>query len=117
MMALFKGGMTPLFWFALGATFYAAVSPVPALPPGAPSDKVQHIIAFTVLSGLAVAAYPRAAWQRLLIGLIGFGALIECVQAIPVLQRSAEWMDLLADSAAVAVSLVLISGVRKLFLR
>lgn len=110
---LFAGIAIPLFWFAVGATFYAAVSPVPPMPPGAPSDKVQHIAAFVTLTSLALAAYPLAPWQRTLFGLIGFGALIECVQAIPALGRSPEWLDLAADSAAAAVTLLVINYVRR----
>lgn len=103
----------PLFWFVVGATFYAAISPVPPMPPGSPSDKVQHIAAFITLTSLAIAAYPRAAWQRVLLCLVGFGALIECVQAIPALGRSPEWLDLAADGGAAAVTLLLINNARR----
>ncbi|MEQ1509594.1 MAG: hypothetical protein ABL909_04230 [Sphingopyxis sp.] len=103
----------PLFWFAVGATFYATLSPVPPMPPGAPSDKVQHFVAFATLTVLAIAAYPRAKWQVLLPSLIAFGALIECVQAIPALHRSPEWLDLAADSGAVIAVLLVMSGVKR----
>lgn len=110
---LFAAIAIPLFWFVVGATFYAAISPVPPMPPGVPSDKVQHIAAFITLTSLAIAAYPRAQWHRILLCLIGFGALIECVQAIPALQRSPEWLDLAADSGAAVVTLLVINSVRR----
>ncbi|MEQ1725379.1 MAG: hypothetical protein ABL882_05570 [Sphingopyxis sp.] len=104
----------PLLWFAVGAIFYAALSPVPPMPPGAPSDKVQHIAAFITLTALAIAAYPRARWWALLLPLIGFGAAIECAQAIPVLGRSPEWLDLAADSGAAAMTLLCINGMMRI---
>lgn len=105
----------PLFWFAVGAIFYAALSPVPPMPPGAPSDKVQHIAAFATLTSLAIAAYPRARWWALLLSLIGFGAAIECAQAIPALGRSPEWLDLAADSGAAAMTLLCVKGFLRVF--
>lgn len=115
MMRLFAVIAIPLFWFALGVTFYAAISPAPPLPSGTPSDKVQHIAAFAVLTALAIRAYPRVKSQTLLPSLIAFGALIECVQAIPALHRSPEWLDLAADSGGVMAVLLAMSGVKRMF--
>lgn len=93
------------FWAAALFTFVMAVLPHPPQLPGQPIDKVQHILAFTVLTALAVAGWPGTARWRLLLGLSGFGALIEVVQAIPRLHRSADWRDWLADTAAILVVL------------
>ena len=85
-----------------------AVMPHPPQVPGEPNDKVEHIIAFATLSALATFAYPRVALTRLLIGLSAFGAMIEVVQAIPVLQRDSDIKDWVADTIAVAVVLGLV---------
>jgi len=85
-----------------------AVVPHPPEVPGHPNDKVEHIVAFVVLALLGSFAYPRALFARLLIGLSLFGALIEVVQAIPILQRDSDVWDWVADTAAVAVVLTLV---------
>lgn len=102
----------PLFWFTMGAVFILAIIPVPPTGSASDADKAAHVFAFAVLTTLAVLAYRQVHWTRIFWALIGFGALIECVQMIPALGRDAEWMDLVADGAAVAVMLLFINGVR-----
>lgn len=102
-----------LFWTALLFAFVMATLPKPPSLPGSPSDKVQHILAFTVLAALAAAAFPRARLVPIGAGLCLFGALIELVQAIPALHRDAELADWLADIAAVGVVLLLAWRLRR----
>jgi hypothetical protein len=102
------------FWAALLFTFVMATLPHPPQLPGAPTDKVQHILAFAVLTGLAVAGWPAASRLRLFLGLSGFGVLIELVQAIPALHRSSDWRDWIADTAAILVVLALAAAIRRL---
>ena len=85
-----------------------AVLPHPPPVPGNPNDKVQHIVAFATLSLLGAFAYPRTPLFALLMRLSLFGAFIEVVQAIPVLHRDSDILDWLADTAAVAVVLLLV---------
>ena len=102
------------FWAATLFTFVMAVLPHPPQLPGAPSDKFQHILAFAVLTGLAVAGWPMASRLRLLLALSGFGVLIELVQAIPALHRSSDWRDWIADTGAILVVLALATLIRRL---
>ena len=102
-----------LFWAALVFAFVMAVLPQPPQLPGAPSDKIQHIIAFAVLAALAAAAYPRFGLLRILAGLSAFGALIEVVQTIPALHRDGDYVDWIADTMAAAAVL----GLAALFRR
>lgn len=105
------------FCAALLIAFVMAVLPHPPQVPGAPTDKVQHILAFAVLTGLALAGWPAASRWRIVFGLAGFGALIELVQAIPMLHRSSELADWLADAGAILVVLALgalVSRLRRL---
>ena len=96
------------FWAALLFACVMAVLPKPPQLPGQPSDKIQHILAFTVLAGLAAAAYPGARLLKILLLLSAFGALIEFVQTIPALHRDGDWVDWIADTAAAAVVLLLV---------
>lgn len=113
MIARLSALWVPAFWFAMGASFFAALAPMPPAPAGAPNDKVQHILAFLVLTTLCCLAYPAASMRRILLGMLGFGALIEIVQAIPELGRSSEWLDLLADAAATVAALTIMAIVRR----
>ena len=100
------------FWAAATFAFVMAVLPHPPQLPGAPSDKVQHIAAFLVLSLLGSLAHFRTRPLILGAGLSLFGALIEVVQGIPSLHRDSDPLDWLADTAAVVVVLVVIQWLR-----
>jgi len=91
-----------LFWSAALFAFVMAALPQPPQVPGAPSDKMLHIVAFACLALLGSAAYPRLSSLKLVIGLSAFGGLIELVQLIPSLHRDTELLDWVADTAAVA---------------
>jgi len=101
------------FWLALAFTFVMATLPHPPQLPGQPVDKVQHILAFTVLTALAAAGWPGASPLRLLLALSGFGVAIELVQAIPALHRSCDWRDWVADTLAILVVLALAAMLRR----
>lgn len=102
------------FWAAALFAFVMAVLPHPPQLPGEPPDKVQHILAFAVLTALAAAGWPGAPRLRLLVGLSGFGVLIELIQTIPALHRSADWRDWLADTGAILAVLALAAALRPL---
>jgi VanZ family protein len=88
--------------------FVMAVLPHPPEVPGHPNDKVQHVVAFATLSFLGTFAYPLTALTALFVRLSLFGAVIEIVQAIPALHRDSDVLDWLADTIAVAVSLLFV---------
>jgi len=91
-----------LFWAAALFAFVMAVLPH---PPDITNDKIQHMAAFATLGLLGSFAYPKLSGRRLLVGLSLFGALIEIVQAIPMLHRDSDPLDWLADTIACAVVL------------
>jgi uncharacterized membrane protein YcjF (UPF0283 family) len=101
------------FWAALVFAFVMAVLPKPPQLPGQPSDKIQHILAFTVLAGLAAAAHPRASLPKILLLLSAFGAMIEVVQTIPALHRDGDWIDWAADTIAAAFVLAVAALLRR----
>ena len=102
-----------LFWAALIFAFVMAVLPRPPRLPGDPSDKIQHILAFSVLAALAAAAYPRARLLPIALRLSVFGALIELVQTVPALHRDGDAIDWIADTLAAAFVLALAALIRR----
>lgn len=100
--------LVPIFWAAAIFALVMALLPQPPHLPGSPSDKVQHILAFSVLAALAVSAYPAVRLPRIGAVLSLFGASIEALQVIPQLHRDASGLDWLADTAAVAIVLSLL---------
>jgi VanZ family protein len=100
------------FWIALAFAIVMALLPQPPHMPGDPSDKVMHILAFAVLSGLGAAAYPMARLLWLGVKLSAVGALIEFAQMIPALHRDAQLSDWIADTGAIVIVLILASLVR-----
>ncbi len=100
------------FWLVLFGTLWFAWSPRP--PVLIADDKMQHILAFAALTVLFCLAYPVVRWFWILAMLAALGALIEYVQAIPVLHRDSDIRDWYADLAAIAVTMILCSIIRKL---
>jgi VanZ family protein len=81
---------------------WLALSPAP--PPSVDTgwDKLNHLLAFAVLSFAAqgVAERPAAPRLEVVVGLILYGLGIEAAQAwVP--GRSSEWQDLLANAAGI----------------
>lgn len=106
------------FWPALVFALVMAVLPHPPKLAGMDvGDKVQHMLAFFVLTGLAGAGWPRLPLMRLALWLAAVGAGIELVQAIPALNRTSDWRDWVADSVAILAALVPTAMFRKLIER
>lgn len=102
-----------LFWAAAAFAFVMAVLPHPPELPGHPQDKVQHVAAFATLAALGAWAYPRMLLTSLLVRLSLFGAVIEAVQAIPVLHRDSDVLDWIADTLAAGLVLLAIAWWRR----
>ena len=101
------------FWAALTFALFMALDPhPPSLLPVTIWDKAQHATAFVVLALLAALAWPRT---PLLLGehLSFVGALIEVLQANPLIHRDCDIFDWVADTAAIAVVLLFTTVMRK----
>lgn len=82
------------------AIAYLAFAPLERLP-GAPSDKLNHLLAFAVLAWLADKSYPgrRLEPYRWML-LLGYGLTIELIQGfLPF--REASLLDFAADATGV----------------
>jgi hypothetical protein len=100
-----------LFWPAVAITIIGAVIPPFRIGDFLPWDKAAHFLAFYVLTLLAVAAFPRRSILVIGVALSTFGALIEVVQATPLVHRDADWHDWLTDTIAiVAVMLPMLAA-------
>jgi hypothetical protein len=94
-----------VFFAALIFTFYSAVIPPSHALQLTPWDKATHFIAFYVLTGLAVAAFPKQNLLLISALLSAFGALIELVQGLPMVHRDRDFWDWVADTLAISSAL------------
>ena len=102
------------FFAALAFTLTMAWLPHPPAVPWQEDDKLWHVVAFVTLSFLASLAFPDAPLARIGERLSFLGALIEVVQSIPALHRDCDVRDWIADTLAVAATLVIVAGIRRL---
>ncbi len=100
------------FWGAVLVTIVGAVTPPAQMIDIIPWDKASHFLAFYSLTLLGVAAFPRQ--RPFVIGgaLSVFGALIEVVQATPLVHRDADWRDWVTDTIAIVAVLAPMALVR-----
>ncbi len=93
------------FIAALLFTFYSAVMPPKQMLELVPWDKANHFIAFYVLTGFGVAAFPRSRLWIIAAALSTFGALIEIVQGLPFVHRDSDFWDWVTDTAAIMAAI------------
>jgi VanZ family protein len=89
-------------WYACGAALLfavALVSLMPAPPSIGVSDKLSHLLTYTLLSGwFCLLARRRTALAFSIAGLMAYGMMIELLQGMTG-YRYAEWGDVLANGA------------------
>ena len=97
----------PWAFFAC-AVSVLALALMPAPPPMMTTgwDKSNHLLAFGVMTWLGCKALPRHL-TVVLPGLLAYGALIEIMQYFTP-TRSAEWLDLFADSLGILLGWMMI---------
>lgn len=103
----------PAFWIALLFAVTMALLPHPPAVAGDLGDKYQHMLAFGTLTILAVAGHPRADLLRIGERLSFLGAMIEVLQSIPALHRDCDIWDWVADTAVIAVVLLVVRLYRR----
>lgn len=94
-----------VFWAALVFTFACAVLPSQHVIHIFKWDKAEHFLAFYVLTGLAVAAFPRGSLFVIAAALSAFGALIELVQGLSFVGRDRDFQDWVTDTIAIGMAL------------
>lgn len=96
LLAVFLSTLVPAIWFRSNHAFRILVD----------SDKLAHGVVFLVLAVWFSGQYSARSWWRIALGLLAFGVLIELCQRMTS-YRSAEWLDLYADAAGIAIGLLL----------
>lgn len=92
------------FWAALVFAVFMALDPrPPAIGVEAFGDKAQHMLAFLVLTALAQAGFDRTPRWRIAERLSFTGAMIEVMQALPILHRDCDIRDWIADTVMVVL--------------
>lgn len=81
-------------------------------------DKIEHVIAYGLLSAWAVWLFAgRRAQLLAVLGLVGLGIAMEFAQGYLTTYRSMDWRDALADTVGVVVALWLARARRPLLLQ
>lgn len=89
------------------AIAYLSLRPPPAEPGPLGADKAQHLIAYFALSLLAMIAWGRSAWVRVLICAVAFGMAMEAGQALMPFGREASFLDMVANTLGAATGCAL----------
>ena len=76
-------------------------------------DKFHHMLAFAVMTSLALLAWPGAERLRIIERLSFLGAMIEVAQAIPVLQRDCDIRDWVADTLSILAVVAIFSLIER----
>jgi VanZ family protein len=82
-----------------------------------PGDKLQHLAAYALLALLAMLSYRPLRWAlAAAVAMVALGIAIELVQYL-LPWRLFEWLDILANTAGVALGMALGAAVRSLLRR
>jgi VanZ family protein len=92
--------VTIIIAFAIGL---ATLTPVEKLPNVSGSDKLYHLLSFTILTFTIGAVRPKSVWWILILR-VAFGGAIEMLQ--PLVNRSCEFADFLADACGAALGIM-----------
>lgn len=93
-------GKLKLFLACLFFLFICAIVPREQLPNLPIHEKVQHVLAFAFLT-LIISFKRKWAFTMLCVALLLLGGVMELVQ--PLLNRSAEWGDMVANTIGVLI--------------
>ncbi|MGB5723208.1 MAG: hypothetical protein WBM39_02235 [Parasphingorhabdus sp.] len=92
-----------LFWLVLGTVLALSIMPPDDAPAVFANDKLNHILAFFVLSSAARILWSRVNGIILFSMLTAFGGAIELLQFAMAFGRDADWMDFAVDVIAIVL--------------
>ena len=100
------------FWIALSAVLvasvvYGSLKPHLDLPVPAGFDKVEHFSAYFALAVWFTGIHDRAGYARVAAGLLALGASMEVLQGLMHMGRTADFLDMAANTAGVVAGLAL----------
>jgi hypothetical protein len=91
----------------LAAVFYVCLQPGLGVSVPAGFDKVEHLAAYVLLAMWFTGLVARGRYWAVAAGLLALGALIEVLQWRMNLGRSAEVLDMLANTLGVGVGITI----------
>lgn len=94
------------FWLLLGVILAISVMPAEDAPIVFADDKLNHMLAFFVLSFMARLLWPRINTLILFSMLAIFGGGIELLQLVMNTGRDSDWMDFAADILAIIIGML-----------
>ena len=108
-----------LWLFAVAVLVVVCLLPSADLPKLHVSDKIEHALAFALLSASAVQLFERGrALAAVALGLLALGVGIEVAQGLLTTSRAMEGADVVADSVGILAGLaVAFTPLRDLLLR
>jgi VanZ family protein len=101
------------FWRIASATLialvvYGSLAPAGLVPlPGDGFDKLEHFGAYCVLAVWFTGLYPRSRYGLVVVALLATGLVLEFAQGAMQWGRSAEALDMLANTVGVGAGLAL----------
>ncbi len=97
------------FWTLAALTMLMSLMPHDQVPRTLVFwDKAQHALGFAALALLGLLAYP-AKLQSVVFGLLLWGVVIECAQALTG-WRQGDWQDWLADAVGIGLGCLVMAG-------
>lgn len=103
-----------LFVFGVLVTGWVSLLPRVALPETGVSDKIEHLVAYVVLSLVGCRAFPDQV-QRILMGLVLYGIALEGLQSL-VPGRVPSLMDIVANTLGVGLGYLFMRVSRRITL-
>jgi VanZ family protein len=99
------------WWWAIGlgvaaVTLLLSVLPGNQLPTQGFHDKINHLLAYVVLTIWFCGLTTRARWWAVVVWLVAFGVLVEVLQAVMPFGRTGEPLDLVANSIGIGLGLI-----------
>lgn len=106
--------LTQRYWLVLSVLLlavvtYGSLTPRMPLPEVMSNDKLRHFLAYAAIALPIALARPRG-WGWMLAGLLGWSIMIEFVQ--PLVGRSRDIRDFMANATGVGLGILLATGLR-----
>lgn len=102
----------PRVWLVIGWSMVAlamlvSLLPGEKLPSTGVNDKLEHMLAYTVLTVWFTGIYPRTRYAVIAIGLFLMGALLEWAQGALNVGRESDFRDLIANVIGISIGISL----------
>ena len=94
-------------WIMVALAVVASIMPLTEMPKMGVSDKVEHVVAYGVLSLWFAGIYPKSRYPMIGVALLVMGIVIEGLQGAMNLGRQADMRDVYANTLGIVSGLVL----------